>query len=34
MQEIAARIGYPRVYEFSLEHREHFGCPPTSECYQ
>jgi AraC-like DNA-binding protein len=31
MKEIAARIGYPRVHEFSRDYRKHFGQPPTAE---
>jgi len=29
MSEIAARIGYTRVHEFSRDYRKHFGMPPT-----
>ena len=31
MKEIAARIGYPRVHEFSRDYRKHWGQPPTAE---
>ncbi len=31
MKEIAARVGYPRVHEFSRDYRKHFGQPPTAE---
>lgn len=29
--EIAARVGYGRVHEFSRDYRKHFGCPPTAD---
>lgn len=31
MKEIAARIGYSRVHEFSRDYRKHFGKAPTAE---
>ena len=31
MKEIADRIGYPRIHEFSRDYRKHFGLPPTHD---
>lgn len=31
MTEIAARLGYPRVHEFSRDYRRFYGLPPTSD---
>lgn len=31
MKEIAERIGYPRVHEFSRDYHKHFGKPPTAD---
>lgn len=31
MTEIAARIGYARVHEFSRDYRKTYGRPPTAE---
>ena len=29
--EIAGRVGYGRVHEFSRDYRKAYGCPPTAE---
>lgn len=29
--EVAERVGYPRVHEFSRDYRKHFKIPPTSD---
>ena len=31
MTEIAMRIGFPRVQEFSRDYRAHFGCTPSQD---
>lgn len=31
MKEIAERVGYSRVHEFSRDYRKHFGHPPTAD---
>jgi AraC-like DNA-binding protein len=31
ISQIADRLGYPRVHEFSRDYRQHFGHPPTHE---